>query len=106
MSNQIEGLIPTEILKEFLNFVNTDSVTTKKYYSIDKETGIKELTKVVEESRPRDLKQAINFYEKMYPQYFDPLTREKLLALQQATGSSDTQALSSAVIKMFANKPE
>lgn len=93
--------IPKDILAEFLKFVNTDTTTTKRYFDIDPDSGIKVLKRVVEESRPRDLKSAINFYEKMYPQYFDPLTREKLLALQQATGTSDGDQFADEVRNMF-----
>ena len=69
--------VPTKVYHEFLKFLNQDQVDEKFFYSVD-EDGKEHLTRHVVEKSKRDLKATISLFEKLYPEWFDPITTKKL----------------------------
>lgn len=96
-----KSAIPKEILDMFFNFINEQSKTTKKYYDVDPNSGDKMQTREVTEERPTDLKAALSLFEKMYPQYFDQLTIERIKKLNKDSGEESHDKLEDMAREMF-----
>lgn len=79
--------IPDDIVDVFFDFLSQSNTTVKKFYDV--EQGVKLQVREVEETRPTDLKASLALFEKLYPQYFDQLTIEKLEKLRKDTGADD-----------------
>lgn len=91
--------VPSEVIYTFFTFLEQSNTTTKKYYEVDGDTRI--LTREVEEIRPNDLKSTLSLFEKLYPEYFDQLTIEKLEKLRKESGSDELDKFKSAAKKML-----
>lgn len=70
--------IDTKTYNRFKKFLNDPVISKHTTYRID-EDGKRIPVKEVIDEQPRDLKATIALFEKMYPQYFDPITAKKLL---------------------------
>lgn len=98
---KIKSEIPEEILNMFFSFIEQQSKTTKKYYDVDPNTNEKLQTREVTEERPTDLKSALSLFEKMYPQYFDKLTIERIKRLNKDNGDEASDKLEDMAREMF-----
>lgn len=84
-----EAVIPQDVLNAFFTFLQGANETIKTYYDINDETGEKIPVREVKEVRPNDLKATLSLFEKMYPQYFDKLTQERILKAQKEAGTNE-----------------
>lgn len=96
-----DSQIPDDVLDMFFKFLHEESKTTKKYYDVDPISGDKMQTREVTEERPTDLKSALGFFEKMYPQYFDKLTIERIKKLNKDTGEESQDKMEQLAREMF-----
>lgn len=96
-----ESVIPKNILDVFFEFLDQNNTTTKRYYDVDDVTKTKVQVKEVTETRQNDLKASLSLFEKMYPQYFDKLTQERILKAQQDTGKTELEDIKDALRKGF-----
>ena len=92
--------IPADVIDIFFNFLDQSNTTTKKFYDV--EGDVKILTREVEEIRPNDLKASLALFEKIYPQYFDALTIERLEKLRKESGSDDEDKFKKLAREMLA----
>lgn len=81
--------IPENVMNEFLTFLTKANTRTTRKYLIDADTGNRVLVQEIEVTQQNDLKATLALYERIYPQYFDPLTRERLLKIKQENDSSN-----------------
>lgn len=104
-SKEFKGTaIPEDVLNAFFTFLNQNNTTTKKFYEVDEETLQKVQVREVTETRQNDLKASLSLFEKLYPDYFDKLTQERILKAQKDTGSSDAEELEKKIKDGFAIK--
>jgi len=96
-----EAVIPEEVLNAFFTFLNGNNKTTKTYFDINDATGEKIPVREVEEVRPNDLKATLSLFEKMYPQYFDKLTQERILKAQKESGNNEADDFAETARKVF-----
>ena len=97
-------VIPADVVNLFFNFLEQSNTTVKKYYDV--EGDVKLLTRQVEETRPNDLKSSLALFEKLYPQYFDQLTIERLTKLRADTGEDNLDKFKEAARKMLKVNPD
>lgn len=90
---QVTGsAIPDNILDAFFDFLQSSNVTTKVFSELT-ESGDGKLievpTRKVTETRPNDLKAALAFFSKLYPDYFDPATVAQIAKMKKDSGEDD-----------------
>lgn len=91
--------IPADVVDLFFNFLEQSNTTVKEYFDV--EGDVKLLTREVHETRPNDLKSSLALFEKLYPQYFDQLTIERLTKLKADTGTDELDKFKDAARKML-----
>lgn len=91
--------IPADVVELFFNFLEQSNTTVKQYFDV--EGDVKLLTREVHETRPNDLKSSLALFEKLYPQYFDQLTIERLQKLRKDSGEDDLDKFKDAARKML-----
>ena len=93
--------VPSEILDLFLGFLQTSNVTTEQYFDVDDTTGERILNREKITTKQQDLKASLSFFEHVYPQYFDPITQEKLEQLKLASSDSTADDIKKKAREIF-----
>lgn len=93
--------VPSEILDLFLGFLQTSNVTTEQYFDVDDMTGERILNREKVTTKQQDLKASLSFFERVYPQYFDPITQEKLEQLKLASSDSTADDIKKKAREIF-----
>lgn len=96
-----DALIPDDVLSAFFTFLKQSNETTKTYFDINDATGEKIPVREVKEVRPNDLKATLSLFEKMYPQFFDKLTQERILKAQKDAGTNEADEFDAKVRQAF-----
>ena len=90
--------VPTKVYHEFKKFLDEEQIKETFYYTVDEE-GSEKLSRHVVEKSKRDLKATISLFEKLYPEWFDPLTVKKL-----NSSEGDEQTIGEVLRSAFALK--
>lgn len=92
--------VPYDLLVRFLTDLSDPQTTTQKKYDADPESQDLILTQVIKTTKDRPLKDVLDMYKTLYPQYFDQLTyrRASILATDK---DKDTDAFLDEVKKAF-----
>lgn len=91
--------VPPDVVNMFFTFLEQSNTTVKKFYDVDGDVKI--LTREVEEIRPNDLKSTLALFEKLYPEYFDQVTIERLTKLRKESGTDELDKFKAAAKKML-----
>lgn len=94
-------VIPDDVLNSFLEFLQKPDEDVKITYEIDHETGVEIPVRKVVSKTHKDLNQAIKLYEKLYPQYFDSMTTEKVKEIQSKNDTDEEENLADKVRQAF-----
>lgn len=95
----VSKAIPANVLDAFFQFLEQQNKVVKRYYDVEDDVKIE--TRQVVEERPTDLKAALALFEKIYPEYFDQLTIERLAKLRKDSGDEDLDKLKEAAKNML-----
>lgn len=63
--------IPVTVLAAFDQYMQRTETSTKRIYSINKDTGQKELVQIIETDTHPTTRDAIQYMRNLFPQYFD-----------------------------------
>lgn len=85
--------IPFELLKAFDDAVNKEELITTEQYDADPTSGSLVLSRVTQTKKTRPIRDVLNMYQTIYPQYFDELTYKKAKLLTQDSNKSDDDFL-------------
>lgn len=85
--------IPYNLLVSFYSAIEKQEETTQKTFDADPSTGDLVLTRVVKTQKARPIRDVLNMYQTLYPQYFDELTYKKAKLLTNDSNKSDDDFL-------------
>ena len=85
--------IPFALLKSFDDAVNKEELITTEQYDADPTSGNLVLSRVTKTKKTRPIRDVLNMYQTIYPQYFDELTYKKAKLLTQDSNKSDDDFL-------------
>lgn len=85
--------IPFELLQAFDDAVNKQELITTEQYDADPSSGDLVLSRVTKTKKARPVRDILNMYQTLYPQYFDELTYKKAKLLTQDSNKSDDDFL-------------
>lgn len=85
--------IPFELLQSFDDAVNKEELITTEQYDADPTNGSLVLSRVTKTKKTRPIRDVLNMYQTIYPQYFDELTYKKAKLLTQDSNKSDDDFL-------------
>jgi len=100
------SVIPAETLNLFIEFLKTSNVTSEKTYAINDITNEKILVKEKVTTKQQDLKATLSFFERVYPQYFDPIAKEKLEQLKASSVDNSLDGMKKTAREIFADGGE
>lgn len=98
-----KSVIPTEVMDLFINFLKTSNVKTEQYFDVDELSGQRILTKEKVTTQQQDLKASLSFFERVYPQYFDPIAQEKLEQMKANNGDSSADEMKKIAREIFSD---
>lgn len=85
--------IPFALLQSFDDAVNKEELITTEQYDADPTSGSLVLSRVIKTKKTRPIRDVLNMYQTIYPQYFDELTYKKAKLLTQDANKSDDDFL-------------
>lgn len=85
--------IPFALLQEFDDAVNKEELITTEQYDADPSSGDLVLSRVTKTKKARPVRDVLNMFQTIYPQYFDELTYKKAKLLTQDSNKSDDDFL-------------
>ena len=85
--------IPYALLQAFDDAVNKEELITTEQYDADPTNGNLVLSRVTKTKKTRPIRDVLNMYQTIYPQYFDELTYKKAKLLTQDANKSDDDFL-------------
>lgn len=85
--------IPYALLQAFDDAVNKEELITTEQYDSDPSSGSLVLSRVTKTKKTRPIRDVLNMYQTIYPQYFDELTYKKAKLLTQDSNKSDDDFL-------------
>lgn len=85
--------IPFALLQAFDDAVNKEELITTEQYDADPTSGSLVLSRVTKTKKTRPIRDVLNMYQTLYPQYFDELTYKKAKLLTQDANKSDDDFL-------------
>lgn len=86
--------IPFALLQAFDEAVNKEELITTEQYDADPTSGGSlVLSRVTKTKKTRPIRDVLNMYQTLYPQYFDELTYKKAKLLTQNANKSDDDFL-------------
>lgn len=85
--------IPYVLLQAFDDAVNKEELITTEQYDADPTSGDLVLSRVTKTKKTRPVRDILNMYQTLYPQYFDELTYKKAKLLTEDSNKSDDDFL-------------
>lgn len=85
--------IPFALLQAFDDAVNKEELITTEQYDADPTSGSLVLSRVAKTKKTRPIRDVLNMFQTIYPQYFDELTYKKAKLLTQDSNKSDDDFL-------------
>lgn len=96
--------IPTEIINLFTDFLQTTNTTTEQTFAVNDLTNEKILMKEKVTTKQQDLKATLSFFERVFPQYFDPIAKEKLEQLRASSVDNGIDSIKATAREIFTDE--